>query len=109
MLGGASYDRLAELAASVLSQEFLDAGPAYDSLEEIHAGHIDEWTESLRGTGLFTVAEVDGLARCWRAHPRSLLDVLLADADEVTARRCALSWTALVRVAALGPLPSAMR
>lgn len=83
--------------SAIFSYEFLDGGPAYDSLERIHCGDLAEWVDVLEGTGLLTRTEIDVLEEEWRRAPRQLLDLLLAEADEVTTRRCEVTWAALDR------------
>ncbi|QNG18230.1 hypothetical protein G4H71_02770 [Rhodococcus triatomae] len=89
--------------SAIFSYEFLDGGPAYDAIERIHSGDFGDWVEVLEGTGLLTRTEIDVLEAEWRRAPRLLLDLLLAEADEVTARRCEVTWAALDRVA---PIPA---
>lgn len=88
--------------SAMFAYEFIDGGIDYDSIEQIHRGEFDEWIFALAGSGLFTNTEVRDMARTWRQSPKSLLDALLADADEVTVKRCEVTWAALDRVAPFG-------
>lgn len=95
--------------SAMFSYEFLDGGISYDSIEQIHRGEFGEWIFALAGSGLFTNDEIRSMVREWRLNPKTLLSALLADADEVTAKRCEVTWAALDRVAPLGPaMPAAV-
>ncbi|MEV0948212.1 hypothetical protein [Rhodococcus sp. NPDC049939] len=84
--------------SAMFSYEFLDDGVDYSSIEQIHQGEFDEWISALAGSGLFTNSEIRSIHQTWRMNPRTLFDALLADADEVTARRCEVIWAALEEV-----------
>ncbi|MFD6062422.1 hypothetical protein [Rhodococcus wratislaviensis] len=89
--------------SAMFSYEFLDGGIDYDSIEQIHRGEFDEWIFALAGSGFFTNEEVRSMVQEWRLNPKTLLNTLLADADEVTAKRCEVTWAALDRVAPFAP------
>ena len=93
-----------DMAAALFSYEFLDGGVDYDAVERIHRGCIDEWVEALDRSGLFGPAAVDELSRMWRRQPRTLLDTLLSAADQMTVRRCSITWSALDRLSPLDNL-----
>ncbi|WP_072688299.1 hypothetical protein [Rhodococcus marinonascens] len=84
--------------SAMFSYEFFDNGVDYASIERIHRGEFDEWISALAGSGLFTNNEVRSMHQAWHLDPGTLLDALLADADEVTARRCQVIWAALDQV-----------
>ncbi len=90
--------------AAMFSYEFLGGGVEYDTIERIHRGEIDEWVQALAHSGLFEKATVSNIADSWRAAPRQLFDMLVLDADEMTARRCSLAWSSLDRLAPLARL-----
>ncbi|TSD93966.1 hypothetical protein FOS14_21940 [Skermania sp. ID1734] len=88
----------------MFSYEFFAGGVVYDTLERIHRGEVDDWVDALESSGLFDVSTVLEMEHQWRQHPKSLLDLLLLDADEMTQRRCAISWAALDRLAPIAQL-----
>lgn len=87
--------------SAMFSDEFVDAGVDHDMIEQIHRGEFDEWLFAVAGSGLFTNTEVAIMEREWQQSPRAFLDALLAEADEITRKRCDLTWAALDRVAPL--------
>ena len=87
--------------AAMFSYEFLGGGVEYDTIERIHRGEVDEWVHALLQSGMFESATVAAIADSWRAAPRRLFDMLVLDADEMTARRCSLAWSSLDRLAPL--------
>lgn len=95
----ASGNGPAECAAALFSYDFGTTGVAYDTLESLHRGEVDEWTDALERSGLFAPAEIAHLDRQWREQPSLLLEILLRDADQVTARRCRLAWASMDRLA----------
>lgn len=90
--------------AAMFSYEFLGGGVEYDTIERIHRGEVDEWARALAHSGLFEETAVSQIADVWRAAPRQLFDMLVLDADEITARRCSLAWSSLDRLAPLARL-----
>ncbi|SLJ82731.1 Uncharacterised protein [Mycobacteroides abscessus subsp. abscessus] len=46
---------------------------------------------------MFDKQALERIVGRWRRDPRTLLDALLADADDVTRRRWAMAWSALER------------
>ncbi|MDV6271695.1 hypothetical protein [Rhodococcus globerulus] len=81
--------------SAVFSYEFIDD----DVIERIHRGEMDDWIVDVARSGMFSKAEVCAIAQNWRSDPKSLLDALLVDVDEVTAKRCEVAWANLDRVA----------
>ncbi|RVW08354.1 hypothetical protein EGT67_17770 [Prescottella agglutinans] len=81
----------------MFAYEFMDGGVDYDSLDRIHRGDVGEWVSAVAGSGLFTNSQVERIDVAWRLEPKSLLDTLLSEADEMTVRRCEMTWAALDR------------
>ncbi|HEY5855051.1 MAG TPA: hypothetical protein VIW24_13605 [Aldersonia sp.] len=90
-----------DLVAELLSAEFLDGGVAYSTLEALHRGEIDDWLGVLDRCDLLNPDEVREMADAWHRNPRTLLETLLTNADEMTQRRCRTTWAALDRLAPL--------
>lgn len=88
--------------SAVFSHEFVDD----DVIERIHRGEVDDWIVDVAGSGMFSNAEVCAIAQSWRSNPKSLLDALLIDVDEVTVKRCEVAWANLDRIAP--PAPNAV-
>lgn len=89
----------AAVAAAMFSYDFVEDGVDYDTLEALHRGEISSWIEALAQSGLLAESEVVAVAREWGERPSLLLDALLADADEMTVRRCRLAWASMDRLA----------
>lgn len=87
--------------AAMFSYEFLGGGVDYDTIEAVHRGDVDEWVDALAHSGLFENATVAEIAAAWHREPKLLFDMLVRDADEMTAKRCALAWFSLDRLAPL--------
>ncbi|NLE81392.1 MAG: hypothetical protein GX610_17760 [Rhodococcus sp.] len=85
--------------SAMFSDEFVDGGVDNDLIEQIHRGEFGEWLFAVGGSGLFTNAEVAIMEREWQQNPRAFFDALLAEADEITTKRCNLVWESLDRVA----------
>lgn len=85
--------------SAIFSYELLDDGLDYETIERIHRGEFEDWISALTGSGLFTNEEIRSIEQQWRENPRLFLDALLAEADEVTTRRCTATWAALERLA----------
>ncbi|MBJ8348088.1 hypothetical protein [Antrihabitans sp. YC2-6] len=98
------HKNVRDLIAAMFSYEFIDGGVDYDSIEQIHRGDIGEWLEALDRSGLFDEATIDAVGDRWRQRPKDLLEVLLADADEMTRRRCSVTWSVLDRFAPLADI-----
>ncbi|MFD4369665.1 hypothetical protein [Rhodococcus sp. NPDC058521] len=95
--------------SAMFSDEFVDGGVDYDMIEQIHRGDFDEWLFAVAGSGLFTNSEVATMEREWQQSPKAFLDALLAEADEITRKRCNVTWAALDRVAPIAePAPVAV-
>ncbi len=83
--------------AAMFAYEFMDGGVDYDSLDRIHSGDVGEWVSAVAGSGLFTNSQVERIDAAWHRDPRSLLATLLSEADEMTVKRCEMTWAALDR------------
>lgn len=83
--------------SAVFSYEYIDD----DVIEQIHRGEVDKWITDIAGLGMFAKAEVCAIARGWRSDPKTLLDALLVDVDEITVKRCEVAWTNLDQAASL--------
>ncbi|KAA0022767.1 hypothetical protein FOY51_12035 [Antrihabitans cavernicola] len=92
------------MISALFSYEFVDGGVDYDSLEQIHRCDIHDWVSALESAGLFDDAVVAEIEQAWRSNPKLLLDLLLAEADEMTMRRCLITWAALDRIAPLAQI-----
>jgi hypothetical protein len=90
-----------DVVLAMFGGECNDGGLAYATIEALHRGDIDDWLCALRQSGLVADEELREIAESWRMNPRTLLDVLLTEADEMTRRRCRTSWAALDRLAPL--------
>jgi hypothetical protein len=86
---------------AMFSYELLDGGLGDESIGRIHRGEFDDWISALARAGLFTNEGIRSIEQQWREDPRTLFDALLAEADEVTVKRCQDIWAAHGR-AALG-------
>jgi hypothetical protein len=90
-----------DCVAALFSYEFVTGGVDYDTVEAIHRGQVDDWVGALGRSGLFTDDAIAEYSVAWSEQPKLLFDILLRDADEVTARRCRTTWSALDRLAPL--------
>jgi hypothetical protein len=88
-----------QLLAAMFSYEFQGGGVEYDTIESIHRGAVEDWVNALEQSGLFEGSIVADAETTWKRHPRTLLELLLVDADEVTRRRCEMAWASLDRLA----------
>ncbi|MFF0817090.1 hypothetical protein ACFYVR_18305 [Rhodococcus sp. NPDC003318] len=86
-----------DFVTATFSHDFVADGYDHDSVERIHRGDIDEWIHALAQSGLFTNLAVTSASESWRDDPHTLLDALLADADEVTVKRYEVAWDAMDR------------
>ena len=93
-----------DIAVAMFAGEVLDGGLDYATIERLHRGEIDDWLHALRVSGLVGDDLVDAIGERWRMDPRQLLDVLLAEADQMTQRRYHTTWAALDRLAPLSQL-----
>ncbi len=100
----AEQSYLDDIVAATFSYEFVDGGVDYDTIERIHRGEIDEWITALDASGLVDAPVLAQARQEWHDNPRRLFEALLADADEITRRRCRTSWAALDRLAPLAHL-----
>ncbi|TQC46648.1 hypothetical protein EEB14_24855 [Rhodococcus sp. WS4] len=91
-----------DYVAAMFSLDFVAGGFDRDAVERIHRGVFDEWISALSRSGLFTHRAVADVVQSWQDNPKSLVDALLADADEMTLKRYEITWEALERVAPLG-------
>ncbi|ABH00443.1 conserved hypothetical protein (plasmid) [Rhodococcus jostii RHA1] len=87
---------------AAFSRDFVAEGYDHDTVERIHHSVFDEWIRALAQSGLFTNHAVANAAHRWKDNPHSLLDALLADADEITVKRYEIAWHALDRTSHLG-------
>ncbi|WP_446224577.1 hypothetical protein ACTWPB_05290 [Nocardia sp. IBHARD005] len=83
-----------ELVGALLAAEFADAGIDTDAMRSVHTGAHHEWLSALESTGMFDVRAMAEIAQRWAADPALLRDALLAEADELTRRRCLAAWAA---------------
>ncbi|MEU4416392.1 hypothetical protein AB0G00_05625 [Nocardia salmonicida] len=81
-----------ELVGALLAAEFADAGLDTEAMRCVHTGVHQEWLSALESTGMFDVRAMAEIAACWSADPALLRDALLAEADELTRRRCLAAW-----------------
>ena len=82
-----------ELVGALLAAEVADAGLDLEAMRRVYTGAHDEWVQALETTGVFGLRALAEIAKSWAADPRLLRDALLADADELTRRRCHTAWT----------------
>ncbi|MFD3747697.1 hypothetical protein [Nocardia sp. NPDC058633] len=81
-----------EMVGALLAAEFADASIDTETMRDVHTGAHQEWLSALESTGVFDVRALAEIARCWAADPALLRDALLAEADEITRRRCLAAW-----------------
>lgn len=93
-----------ELMTAMFCYEFADGRVDYDTIEQIHRGDVTEWVSAVDRSGLFDPGTVCAIREKWRREPKLLLDILLADADEMTVRRCGVTWSVLDRLAPLAEI-----
>ncbi|WP_069165019.1 hypothetical protein [Nocardia altamirensis] len=84
-----------ELVSAMFSSEFVEGGIDLEALRRVHRGEHDEWRTALDRSGVFGKEVLAELTDQWRRDPSQLLDALLADADDVTRRRCLTAWAEL--------------
>ncbi|KZF11550.1 hypothetical protein A2J03_19395 [Rhodococcus sp. EPR-157] len=58
-----------------------------ESVPAVTPEAVEEWIEALEHSGLFVAAELQTMARAWRAEPEALVALLIGDVDEVAAKR----------------------
>ncbi|MDF3313014.1 hypothetical protein P3H15_49765 [Rhodococcus sp. T2V] len=95
---------LQDLVAAIIAIDTSDESLDLDAVERIRQRQFDDWILAAARSGLFTAGEIDTLVQFWRADPRSLLDVLLANADDLTRRRYQAIWNSLGAPGAPGAL-----
>ncbi|MFD6057976.1 MULTISPECIES: hypothetical protein [Rhodococcus] len=86
-----------DYVTATFARDFVAEGFDHDAVERIHSGLFDEWSHALAQSGLFTNRTVAAALHSWQDDPHSLLDALLANADEMTLKRYDLVWEALER------------
>ncbi|TQC47438.1 hypothetical protein EEB14_20565 [Rhodococcus sp. WS4] len=91
-----------DYVTATFSRDFVAEGFDYDAVERIHQGLFDEWGHALGQSGLFTNRTVASALHSWQNDPHSLLDALIAGADEMTLKRYDSAWEALDRAARSG-------
>lgn len=96
-------DRIEDHVSTVCSPEFLDGGVDYESLERLHRSDVQQWVLALTQCGRFAPSMVAEAELAWRRNPKQLLELLLTHADEMTVRRCRITWASLDRLAPLVP------
>ena len=89
------------MISALFSYEFVEGGVDYDALQQIHNGDVHDWVTAVESAGLFDDTVVAQVQRAWTADPGLLFDLLLAEADQVTVRRCRTTWAALDRISPL--------
>jgi hypothetical protein len=77
-----------KLVASVFTGEPVDDAV----LARLRTGAIEEWVGALDRSGLFGRELVAGAEQRWRESPRSLLETLLIESDDMTRRRWLAAW-----------------
>ncbi|WP_068280677.1 hypothetical protein [Aldersonia kunmingensis] len=97
-------DDRSDVAVAMFGGECHDGGLDYETIEALHRGEIDDWLRALRESGRVGDDDLREIAREWRMNPRTLLDILLTEADEMTLRRCRTSWAVLDRLAPLSQI-----
>lgn len=85
--------------SAVFGPDFVDGHSSLDAVEHIHCGDVGDWVDALGRSGLFSNRVVADAERAWKADPRLLLEALLADADQMTAKRFDIIWESLERTA----------
>ncbi|MFD3705594.1 hypothetical protein ACFWUP_20835 [Nocardia sp. NPDC058658] len=83
----------AEMVGGLLAVEFAEAGIDTDVMHRVYTGAHAEWLQALEASGMFGVRALAEIAEQWIADPCLLRDALLAEADELTRRRCLAAWT----------------
>lgn len=78
-----------ELVTAVIGPEVAEAGLDDETVRRIEAGEVGEWLAALADSGLFDKAALAEIGASWRRDPRVLVEVLLAEADDLTRRRLA--------------------
>ncbi|MCQ4118608.1 hypothetical protein [Rhodococcus tibetensis] len=91
-----------DYVTATFSRDFGAEGFDYDTVERIHSGEFDEWMSALAQSGLFTNRTIAHARQRWQDDPRSLLDTLLTNADEMTVKRYEIVWQALDRTVQFG-------
>ncbi|WP_238845896.1 hypothetical protein [Nocardia terpenica] len=66
-----------------------------DAVRRLHRGEIGDWLTALELSGLFAPAEAAALGQRWTADPRTLLHILLTEADDITRHRWLTLWDTL--------------
>lgn len=100
----ATSNCIEDFIAATFAYEFMDGVVDLEVLERIHRGDVSDWVLAVADSGLFSNAQVDRIDAAWQCEPKLLLDALLAEADEVTVKRCEMAWSTLNRVEATGEL-----
>lgn len=83
------YMSKADLDSAVFAAfyyEFIDGDVDVGLIERIHRGEVDDWISHVAGSGLFSNSDVCAIAQGWLHNPKSLLDALFVDVDEITVR-----------------------
>ncbi|MFH5208054.1 hypothetical protein [Antrihabitans spumae] len=97
----AEHQNIAQLISAMFSYEMRDGGVDYDTIVRIHNGDLSPWLTALDSSGLFDDTVLEEVRASWRRRPKALLEILLADSDEMTIRRSSVTWAVLDRQAPL--------
>ncbi|WP_241665896.1 hypothetical protein [Prescottella subtropica] len=102
VLQDAKRNCIEDYIAATFAYEFMDGVVDMEAIERLHRGDVREWVTAVAASGLFTAAQIDRIDAGWQCNPRSLLDALLSEADEVTVKRCETAWAGLTLANAFG-------
>ncbi|MFF2113621.1 hypothetical protein [Rhodococcus koreensis] len=89
---------LRDVVAALFSFDLEDAQIDPHAVERIRERDFDDWGDAATRSGLFTPPEIESLARSWHADPRTLLEALLTDSDDMTRKRYEIAWDSLDQV-----------
>ena len=86
---------LRDVVAALFSFDLGDGDVDLDAVERIRERDFDDWVLAATRSGLFSPREIESLARSWHADPRTLLEALLTDSDDMTRKRYEIAWDSL--------------
>jgi hypothetical protein len=92
---GKASQPLRDFVAAMFSLDAGDRIIEVDAVQRIHEGYFDDWILAATRSGLFSAREIEALAQAWHADPRSLFEVLLVDADDMSRKRYGTVWDSL--------------
>ncbi|GGK56203.1 hypothetical protein [Nocardia camponoti] len=84
-----------ELVVALLGAEVAESGLDAAAMRAVYSGDHDVWVDAIEASGMFGFPALAEITASWAADPRVLRDALLAEADELTQRRCMSAWAAL--------------